>query len=92
MANGDTAFLSSMIDAVETILFQFVATAQAGDPMAAMRLAVIALNELGGYNGRMGSFIDTMEREELCAFLEAVARTAGASWVGDDPTDCWREW
>lgn len=94
MADGDANFTEERIAAVEALLAQYQesAAAEGADPMGEMQRAVEGINRLAGFKGSMGRFIDTVEREELCACIEDVARRAGATWKGDDPTEDWREW
>jgi hypothetical protein len=59
--------------------------------MDAVRKVVQKLNEIGGFDGKMGNFIDTIEREELCALINQQAKDAGATGP-QDFTEEWREW
>lgn len=93
MADGDAVFTEERIRAVEALLEEYEKSVQDGsEPMSAMQRVVERINVLAGFKGSMGRFIDTVEREELCAYIEDVARGAGATWEGNDPTEDWREW
>lgn len=90
MKAGDTRFTKAKIDAVEKALKVFVA-AVAADPKGALDEVVRALNGLGGYEGKLGNFIETEEREELVPFLLERARAAGLR-AKEDPTEPLRTW
>jgi len=49
---------------------------------------VIKFNEL---NEKYDYFIETLEREELCEFIDEALRTIGYNPKGDI-TEKWREW
>jgi hypothetical protein len=69
---------------------------------------ILELNKLGGYRegtgtepgdyyGKYPVFFDTMEREELCEFIIALAEDAGLKvnpndYEGGDITYQWRDW
>jgi hypothetical protein len=73
MEEGDDLFTEEGIAAVDQVLRDYAARLEALGPnapsvdlLAAMKTAVLALNEIGGLDGRFDSFIETSEREELC--------------------------
>ena len=100
MNGGDDLFTEEGVAEVEAVLRKYAADLgelEAGEPseriLLAMKSAVLALNEIGGLDGRHGNFIETSEREELCEYLFSLARGAGLVLAqGDDPTADWRDW
>ena len=100
MREGDDLFTEEGISAVEAVLRNYAVrlgrlapNARKEDILAAMKTAVIEVNKIGGIEGRFDNFIETSEREELCEYLESLARTAGLELPpGEDPTFEWRDW
>lgn len=96
MKQGDTAFTAAAIAKADALLDAYVASItdlakaqkQAG-LLPATKLLVTALNTLNRQHH--GGLIETMEREELCAFIAAVLRATGFD-PGGDVTEPWREW
>jgi hypothetical protein len=56
--------------------------------MKIVKKVVIRINQL---NDQYDCFIETMEREDLCEFIEKAARIAGLEFE-EDITEEWREW
>ena len=56
--------------------------------MKAVKEVVIRINKL---NEKYDDFIATMEREDLCMFIDTAARIAGLE-CEEDITEEWREW
>lgn len=90
MKAGDASFTEAKIAAAEKVLRAFIDGVDA-DPNGALGAAVKGLNAIGGFDGSMGNFIETTEREELVPFLLGAARAAGAKGKGDLTEDL-REW
>lgn len=96
MRQGDTAFTTAAIAKADALLVAYLASItdlakaqkQAGLLPATKRL-VTALNTLNRQH--RGGLIETMEREELCAFIDATLRATGID-PGGDVTEPWREW
>jgi hypothetical protein len=96
MKQGDTAFTTAAIAKADALLVAYVASItdlakaqkQAGLLPATKRL-VTALDKLNRQH--RGGLIETMEREELCAFIDATLRATGVD-PGGDVTAPWREW
>lgn len=93
MKGGDTAFTAAGIAKADALLDTFIASVAAlakaqksAGLLPATKKLVLALNKLN----RTG-MIETMEREELCAFIESALRATGFD-PGPDPTEPWREW
>ena len=57
--------------------------------LPATKRLVTALDKLNRQH--RGGLIETMEREELCAFIDATLRATGVD-PGGDVTAPWREW
>ncbi|WP_307414301.1 hypothetical protein [Neobacillus ginsengisoli] len=54
----------------------------------AVKEVVISINEL---NDEYDDFIETVEREDLCEFIDTAAKIAGLE-SEEDITEEWREW
>lgn len=97
-ADGDSRFNEGNISATETVLTEFLLTLPAASGsreaiLDVVKNVVIALNHLGGFEGTLGNFIETEEREELCEFIVRAAQIAGlATEANVDITEEWREW
>jgi hypothetical protein len=96
MAEGDQLFNEADIATAEMALNAFVDTVKAATGQrdaeaiqAAVKDIVLAINEI---NGRSG-MIETLERDELGAVIDAAVRASGFSLPDDeDITAEWREW
>ncbi|GMT49352.1 MAG: hypothetical protein IEMM0008_0891 [bacterium] len=54
---------------------------------------VFQLNDLGGIEGKYNNYIETLEREELCEFIDMAITVTGYELAeGEDITEDWREW
>jgi hypothetical protein len=97
-ADGDPLFNEANISAAEAIVTQFLIAlpAASGSRDTILELSknvVLELNRLGGVEGSMGNFIETLEREELCDLINGAARIAGLDEDERvDITEPWREW
>ena len=97
MKGGDDAFTKAGIDEVAGMLEAYVATLaeltakKSATPIHnSVKKLVIALNKL---NTRREAMIETMEREELAAFINALVRATGLEAAPDvDLTEPWRDW
>lgn len=100
MDDGDEIFTEEIIQETDLLLNKFSKELSkksvSGNQkaiMTAVQQLVEALNELGGMDGELGNFIETMEREESWAFIDQSAREAGLKIPkGKDITEQWREW
>jgi hypothetical protein len=97
LADGDSHFTPSGIEAVDVVLrdFERQAASAAGRPdllSQVLRATVLQLDRIGGEHGQHGSFIDTDEREELVPFLLGVVGEHGLDVGGADPTEPYRPW
>jgi hypothetical protein len=54
-----------------------------------VKAIVTSFNKL---NRKHRNFIETMEREELAAFIDTLARATGYDAGGQDITTEWRAW
>ena len=96
MAQGDDMFSEESITAVETALTQYVQTLceaiqkkNATTVYNSMGKLVKKINKI---NDKYG-LIETMEREELCEWLNTLIRKTGLELADDvDITDEYREW
>lgn len=82
MDDGDEIFTEEIIQETDILLNKFSKELSkksvSGNQkaiMTAVQQLVEALNELGGMDGELGTFIETMEREELWAFIDQSARS-----------------
>lgn len=56
--------------------------------MECVEAVVVTFNEID----EKYSFIETIEREELCEYIYIVAKMAGLDVDGNDITEEWRDW
>lgn len=95
--DGDELFTDEGITSVETLLKDYLLTLadlatkkKAANIYKSIKKVTTALNKI---NDRNNGFIETMEREELCEFLNTVVRETGLDIDKDiDLTEEWREW
>lgn len=95
MAEGDEMFTPGVIRASDKALDTFLADlaglgAQATRESAlpAVEQVVKRFNEL---NLKHDYYVETMEREELCAWIDAALAAVGVTY-DDDVTEEWRDW
>lgn len=96
-ADGDNIFTYKGINEVEQLLTKYLQTLtefteqkKASSIYYSIKKIVTALNKINDQNA---SFIDTMEREELCDFINNVVRKTGLVIEDSiDLTEDWREW
>ena len=95
MADGDTNFTTAGIQATATLIQEYLKTVadhaskkKAANIHNSVKRVVLALNKI---NEKHDGFIETVEREELCVFLDEVVRMTGLEVVGD-LTEEWRDW
>ncbi len=95
MAGGDTAFTTAGIQATATLLQEYLQAVadHASEKKAAnihnsVKRVVRSLNKINAQHAR---FIETLEREELGAFIDEAVRMTGLEVVGD-LTEEWRDW
>ncbi|WP_016760742.1 hypothetical protein [Leptospira weilii] len=97
-ADGDTSFNDENIAATEEILTKFLKnlSKNSGSQEEILKIVkevVLSLNRIGGFDGTLGNFIKTEEREELCDFINHAARVSGLEEDDSlDITEEWREW
>ncbi|WP_017850767.1 hypothetical protein [Leptospira interrogans] len=95
---GDTLFNDEKIAATEEILTKFLKnlsnnSGSQEEILKIVKEVVISLNHIGGFDGTLGNFIETEEREELCDFINYAARVSGLEEDDSlDITEEWREW
>lgn len=97
MSKDDDIFSEDNISASEEALDNFVNslidlgdTPSKDEIMDCVEVVVLKFNEL---NDEYDYFIETMEQEELCEFIDKSARIAGLKADKDvDITEEWREW
>jgi hypothetical protein len=96
MSEGDTSFTKKNIELSETVLNEFiglvldaVAAKKVNKIIAAVKKTTLAFNKL---NDKNENFIETMEREELVAFMQRAVELTGFQVDGVDITEEWREW
>lgn len=97
MKSGDSSFTKAGIDEARALLERYVSTLVALTNRKAasgiynsVKKLVLALNKL---NARHDSMIETLEREELCDFIDKIIRATGLEVAaGTDLTEPWREW
>jgi len=96
MSEGDTSFTNINIELSETVLKEFidlilkaVTAKKANKILAAVKKTTLAFNNL---NDKHENFIETMEREELVAFMQRAVELTGFQLAGVDITEEWREW
>ena len=88
-------FTEENINATNKVLDSFISNLEklsANSPeeeiIKIIKEVVIRINEL---NEQYDSYIETMEREDLCEYIDTAARIAGLE-TDDDITEEWREW
>ncbi|WP_343614768.1 hypothetical protein [Flavobacterium sp.] len=94
---GDREFTKNKIAIVETLLKDYIhklvkltREKKATAIYNSIEKLVSAINKL---NPKYDYFIETMEREELCKFINDIIRTAGLEFETNiDLTEEWREW
>ncbi|MBI3233156.1 MAG: hypothetical protein HYZ42_03815 [Bacteroidetes bacterium] len=94
---GDDLFTDRGIAAVENLLKDYLlklteltTQKKASSIYSSIKKIVISLNTI---NDKYDGFIETMEREELCEFINNVARQTGLEIDKKvDLTEEWREW
>ena len=96
MNDGDTAFTNKNIGLSETALKEFidliveaVIAKKANKIIAAVKKTTQTFNKL---NDKHDNFIETLEREELAAFIQQVVELTGFQLNGVDINEEWREW
>ena len=96
-AEGDDIFSDKGINEVEQLLTKYLQTLteyteqkKASNIYNSIKKVVSAINKINKQND---SFIDTIEREELCDFINTVIRKTGLVIEDSiDLTEEWREW
>lgn len=95
--DGDNLFTDKGIVAVESLLKEYLLTLS--ELTAEKKAAVIynsikrIVTSLNKINAKNGGFIETLEREELCEFINNVVRETGFDIdKNNDLTEEWREW
>ncbi|MBL8803826.1 MAG: hypothetical protein JNN27_17620 [Planctomycetes bacterium] len=95
MDGGDDMFTPKALAASDRALDAFLSELASLDQPATEATALPAVervvrkfNEL---NDKFGSFVETSEREELCAYIDAALKSVGVTFPGD-VTYQWREW
>jgi hypothetical protein len=94
---GDDLFTVTGIVAVESLLNNYLLTLaelttqkKAANIYNSIKKIVTSLNKI---NDKNGGFIETMEREELCEFINNIVRETGLDIDKDvDLTEEWRDW
>ncbi|HRE76303.1 MAG TPA: hypothetical protein PLL09_00620 [Flavobacterium sp.] len=94
---GDNVFTDKGINAVESLLKDYLQTLteltnkkRAITIYNSIKKIVLAINKI---NEKHNSFIETLEREELCDFINGVVRKTGLEIEQNiDLTEEWREW
>ena len=94
---GDDLFTDKGIVAVESLLKEYLLTlselttkGKAASIYNSIKKIVTSLNKI---NDKNGGFIETLEREELCEFINNVVRETGLDIDKNiDLTEEWREW
>lgn len=95
MVEGDDIFTPQALDASDRALDEFLADLAALDQPAteAKALPVVerVVRRFNELNDEFGCFVETLEREELCEYIETALAAAGVRFDGD-VTEQWREW
>jgi hypothetical protein len=95
MVEGDDIFTPQALDASDRALDEFLADLAALDQPAteAKALPVVerVVRRFNVLHQEFDYFVDTLEREELCAYIDAALKAVGVtlSW---EVTLQWREW
>ncbi|ABQ07285.1 hypothetical protein [Flavobacterium johnsoniae] len=95
--NGDKEFTKEKIGLIETLLKDYINTLikltkekKASSIFNSIKKLVLAINKI---NPKYDYFIETMEREELCQFINDIIRNTGLEFEANfDLTEEWREW
>lgn len=92
MVDGDDMFTPAAIAASKARLSRFLdqVDAAAGDPVALRAAFQSVVEDFDRLNTVHSSFIETMEREELALWLNAVADAAKFVYPNGDVTEEWR--
>lgn len=97
MADGDDAFTEKGIEAVEKLLNDYLQSlaelARQKKASGIYNSVKKVVNSLNKTNEKHSHFIETLEREELCEFINQAVRMTGLK-VDEaiDLTEEWREW
>ena len=94
---GDNLFTDKGINVIESLLKDYIKTLteltnqkKATNIYNSIKKIVIAINKI---NDKHDAFIETLEREELCDFINGVIRKTGLEIEQNiDLTEEWREW
>nr|WP_294780427.1 hypothetical protein [uncultured Flavobacterium sp.] len=94
---GDREFTKNKIAIVESLLKDYIDTLikltiekKATNIFNSIKKIVLAINKV---NNKYDYFIETMEREELCQFINDIIRSTGLEFEANlDLTEEWREW
>ncbi|MBK8808292.1 MAG: hypothetical protein IPO21_17365 [Bacteroidales bacterium] len=94
---GDNLFTDKGINVIESLLKDYIKTLteltnqkKATNIYNSIKKIVIAINKI---NDKHAGFIETLEREELCDFINGVIRKTGLEIEQNiDLTEEWREW
>ncbi|WP_353056696.1 hypothetical protein [Mesobacillus subterraneus] len=94
MEEGDDMFSEEAIVASEKALQKYVSslkTLKTPTEKAILKKVKEVVIEFNKLNEEFDYFIETLEREELCEFIEEKAQEAGLE-PDEDITEEWREW
>lgn len=97
MKEGDSSFTAPGIAAADKLIDRFIEnitkatkTKSARGVYSATKSVVLGFNAL---NSHHGDLVETMEREELCAFIESLVKASGYRLAkNEDITAEWRGW
>lgn len=95
MTEGDYMFtpqaLAASDRALDEFLAELAALVQPATEATALPVVERVVRRFNALNDEFGSFVETLEREELCEYIETALATAGVQ-VDGDVTLQWREW
>ncbi|MGO1059174.1 hypothetical protein ACTL32_08605 [Planococcus sp. FY231025] len=94
MDEGDDLFTDENIAATEKVLQAYregLSHLQNPSDEEILRKVKETILRLNALNEKYDSFIETLEREELCDFIMEKAQNAGLE-TEEDITEEWREW
>lgn len=95
MTDGDDVFTPQALAASDRALDDFLGELNSLDqPVSeATALPVVerVVRRFNALNDEFGYFVETLEREELCEYIETALAAAGVRFDGDI-TEQWREW
>jgi hypothetical protein len=94
MQEGDDMFTEEAIAASEKALHDYISSLKSlknATEKAILKRVKAVVTEFNSLNEKYDYFIETLEREELCEFIEEKAQEAGLE-PEDDITEEWREW